>query len=286
MKSVLFSILILLAFSLNAQEHYKGLAVLKDTTRTRPAFDKPRPIEMKKSLFMNELTWMEIRDQMAAGYKTAIVMTGGLEMNGPYMVTDKHQIIGRTMAAKIAEKLGNTLVATVVAYVPEGNLESKGGLIGYPGTIGVSQTTFESLITDISTSLLHQGFQEIILLGDSGGNQDGLKKVAQQMNKSNHDAKIRYVPQYYGYDKVMVFQETLGIEEVSEGIHDIFRDTAILLLDDPEHIREAARRKKGLYHINGVDLNDTEKIRNIANKIIDFQVNTTVYAIQELRPKD
>ena len=39
-----------------------------------------------QSVFMEDLTWPEIRDAMAASKRTAIVYAGGIEQNGPHMV--------------------------------------------------------------------------------------------------------------------------------------------------------------------------------------------------------
>src|SRR5689334_14916028 len=71
-----------------------------------------------QSVFIEDLTWMEVRDRIAAGATTAIVPTGGTEQNGPQIVTGKHNVIVRYTSGEIARKLGNALVAPVIAYVP------------------------------------------------------------------------------------------------------------------------------------------------------------------------
>ena len=45
----------------------------------------PRPIAALDSVFLEELTWMEIRDALKSGKKTILVPTGGVEQNGPYL---------------------------------------------------------------------------------------------------------------------------------------------------------------------------------------------------------
>ncbi|MBM3793056.1 MAG: hypothetical protein FJW31_03105 [Acidobacteria bacterium] len=45
-----------------------------------------RPIDASPSLFIEELTWLEVRDALRAGKTTAIVATGGVEQNGPYLL--------------------------------------------------------------------------------------------------------------------------------------------------------------------------------------------------------
>jgi len=47
----------------------------------RPDPEAPRPIPMRDTVFMEDMTWMEVRDAMRAGKDTAIVATGGIEQN-------------------------------------------------------------------------------------------------------------------------------------------------------------------------------------------------------------
>ncbi|MBI4475002.1 MAG: hypothetical protein HY646_20210, partial [Acidobacteria bacterium] len=47
--------------------------------------DTPNPIPAVDSVWLEELTWIEVRDAMRAGKTTAIITTGGIEPNGPYL---------------------------------------------------------------------------------------------------------------------------------------------------------------------------------------------------------
>src|SRR5580692_6668944 len=85
-----------------------------------PALDAKRPIEAIDSVFIEELTWMEVRDALKAGKTTVIIPTGGVEQNGPYLATGKHNYILRATTEAIARKLGNALIAPIVPFVPEG----------------------------------------------------------------------------------------------------------------------------------------------------------------------
>ena len=72
------------------------------------------------SVYVEELTWTELRDQLQAGKTTVIVPVGGTEQSGPHMALGKHNVRARVLAGRIASRLGNALVAPVIAYVPEG----------------------------------------------------------------------------------------------------------------------------------------------------------------------
>ena len=68
------------------------------------------------SVFLEQLTWMEVRDAIRAGKTTVIIPTGGTEQNGPHMVLGKHNVRVTLMAGEIARRLGNALVAPTMAY--------------------------------------------------------------------------------------------------------------------------------------------------------------------------
>src|SRR5262245_66180082 len=90
-------------------------------TATSPDPKTPRPIEAVDTVFVEDMTWMEVRDALKAGKTTIIVPTGGIEQNGPYLVTGKHNVVLRATTDAIARKLGNALVGPIVAFVPEGD---------------------------------------------------------------------------------------------------------------------------------------------------------------------
>src|SRR5512134_1009525 len=125
------------------------------------AIDEPRPLAMGQSLWTEQLTWMEVRDRVAEGYTNILIGTGGIEQNGPYLVTGKHNFVLTTVMPHIARAIGNTLIAPVVKFVPEGQVEpSTTGHMAYPGTISVSQATYEALLSDIAKSYEAHGFRD------------------------------------------------------------------------------------------------------------------------------
>src|SRR5438477_11350075 len=87
------------------------------------------------SVFIEELTWTELRDQIASGKTIAIVPIGGTEQNGPHMAIGKHNVRVRLLAGKIAAALGTGLVAPVVACVPEGEAGRPSAYLRFPGRI-------------------------------------------------------------------------------------------------------------------------------------------------------
>lgn len=247
-----------------------------------PAPDAKRPIEGIDSVFVEELTWMEVRDALKAGKTTIIVATGGVEQNGPYLATGKHNYVLRATTEAIARKLGNALVAPIVAFVPEGDIEPPTGHMKYPGTISLTEETYERLLTDICASFRTHGFERIILIGDSGGNQTGMKNVATKLNAKWAGGKtsVVFIPEYYDYSGVTKWLAKNGIKQKSEGIHDDFAITAIMMTVDPTTVRMKQRIAADKFRINGVELAPAEKTIEWGKKIVEFRAETTVKAIQ------
>ncbi|QJX01128.1 creatininase family protein [Frigoriglobus tundricola] len=242
-----------------------------------------RPIAGHDTVFVEEMTWMEVRDALKEKKTTVIVPTGGVEENGPYVVTGKHNYILRATADAIARKLGNALVAPIVPFVPEGRIDLPTGHMKFPGTISVSEDTYQRLLTDICASFRAHGFRDIVLIGDSGGNQKGMKAVAADLNKKWADGKTRvhFVPEYYDHESVDQWLTSQGIKEVNEGFHDSFAVSATLAAVDPVLIRAKQRQAAKKFSINGIDLAPLEKTAEWGKKIIDFRADATAKAIRK-----
>lgn len=245
-----------------------------------PDPNSPRPIDAADGVFVEDLTWMEIRDRMRAGTDTVIIATGGIEQNGPYLVTGKHNVILKGACERIARKLGNALVAPIVAFVPEGDIDPPSLHMKYPGSISLREETYQALLTDICASFKSTGFKRIILLGDSGGNQAGMKTVAEKLSSAwDGAARVVYVPEFYDYGGLAKWVEAQGIKQTAEGLHDDFVISAQMLAVDPRSARAEQRIKAGNFKINGVDLAPLEKSVEWGNKILDYRAETTVEAI-------
>lgn len=247
----------------------------------------PRPIDAVDSVWIEELTWMEVRDAIKAGKTTAIILTGGIESNGPHLATGKHNYVLRVMGEAIARKLGNALVAPIVTLEP-GNPD---GNRVPPGSVFLSQETYRLVLSDMATSLKSMGFTNVILMGDSGGNQTGMKETAAALNaKYNGDpAHFYFIPEYYDYASVQKFIQDSGIPEQikigassgSDGLHEEFGIDALMSLADPKTIRIDQRQKANRATINGVNLLPIEKTQEMGRKIVDLRTKLTVDAINK-----
>ena len=247
----------------------------------------PNPIAAHPTLFIEEMTWMEVRDALKAGKDTVLIATGGVEQNGPYLATGKHNIVLRATTQAIARKLGNALIAPIVAFVPEGDIDPPTIHMKYPGTISLTEETFRSLLIDICASFRTHGFKNIVLIGDSGGNQDGMKKVAADLGAKWAGGKTRvdYIPEYYEDETLDKWLEDQGIKETDEGFHDDFAMEAQMMVVDPTTIRMKERIAAGKFRINGINLEPVEKTMEWGRKIVNYRADLTVAAIKKALSK-
>src|SRR5688500_1505967 len=107
------------------------------------------------TVFIEELTWAEVRDMLKSGAVTnAIIGTAGTEQKGPHMVDGEHKFVMEWAADKVARGLGKTLVAPVITYVPEGDWDPPTSHMRYPGTISLPEDKgFLDLLMNAGRSL-------------------------------------------------------------------------------------------------------------------------------------
>ena len=174
------------------------------------------PIEPLDSVWIEDLTMIEVRDYIKEGKTNALILTGGIEQNGPYLVTGKHNYVLRAMGESIAREMGNTLVVPIVTLEP-GNPE---GDNVPPGTVYLSPETYRAVLRDAANSLKSQGFTNIFMMGDSGGNQTPMSEVAEELTEKwgMGSAHVYFIPEYYQNGMMRTFiTKELGIEEVFRG---------------------------------------------------------------------
>jgi creatinine amidohydrolase len=276
------SILVVAAIPARAQQPPPQRPVASVNTQPRvDVLGMPRPIDMHDTVWIEDLTMLEVRDLLKAGKTTALILTGGIEENGPYLTTGKHNNVLRVTGESIARALGNALVAPIVTLEP-GNPER----IRTPGTVLLSAETYRAVLTDMAVSLKTQGFKNILLLGDSGGNIRPMTEVADTLaakwKGDPSGARIFCIPEYYNYGEVEAFeQESLGIHETLEGLHDDYYISAIIAVHDPNAVRMPERIKAGKFTINGISLAPMEKTVENGKKIVAFRTEKTVAAIKK-----
>ncbi len=260
-----------------------GAAVRAQTgSQPRPLkqYANPPAIRPVDTVFMEEMTWLEITNAMKAGKTTVILPAGGLEATGPFITLDKHQNMLRGQTDLIARKLGNALIAPVVRYVPPDD----GQRGPYVGDFNITLDTYKSTLRDICNALRVDGFKEIILIGDHQDAQRGMKEIAEELGAKWTDGstRIHFIPEYYDRRAVNDYVKTkLGLTEGRGGFTDNYYNTSILLAVNPEAARLKERTDADQLTVNGVNLKPIEKTIANGKAILQIQTDQTVAAIQE-----
>ncbi|WP_374385185.1 creatininase family protein [Dongia sp.] len=191
------------------------------------------------SVELEQLTSPEVRDLLAEGYTTIIIPTGGTEQNGPQLVLGKHNIIVRYTSAEIARRLGSTLVAPVIAYVPEGEIDPPQGHMRYPGTISLPEPIFGAVLESAARSFIAEGFKTVLLIGDSGGNQAMQADTAARLDAefAPKGVHVFAVDAYYAANGQVEWLAQAGETEADIGTHAGIRETSELLAIAPDTVR-------------------------------------------------
>ena len=251
------------------------------------SFSQSPSIPIPDSVFIEELTWVEVSDAIAQGKTTIIIPSGGTEQNGPHMVIGKHNYLVKYKAGEIAKRLGNALVAPVLAYVPEGEIDPPSSHMRFAGTISIPQDVFADILEYTARSFKQHGFLDIVLSGDSGGNQTGQRLVAAALNEewSATGVRVHHLSAYYpGRGDDWVISQGVSAEDV--GSHAGTHDTSALMYLNPSMLRfdkmRQGNRGDGQGHIG----NPARSTALFGQRILEIQINDAVDQIVELKAMD
>jgi len=196
---------------------------------------------------LEDLTWTELRDQIRAGKTTIIIPIGGTEQSGPDVALGKHNARAVYLSGRIAESLGDAIVAPVIAYVPEGGYDPPTSHMRFPGTITVPEDAFEKTLASAANGFKAHGFRSIVFLGDHGGYQKSIQRVVAQLNKAwaGSTARAFVPPEYYetsseGFAKIL---RSKGFRDDEIGTHAGLSDTSLQLAAAPQMVREVRMRQ-------------------------------------------
>jgi creatinine amidohydrolase/Fe(II)-dependent formamide hydrolase-like protein len=273
-------VVMFVALQVTAQESGQRAIASVNTQQRVDVLKMPRPIDMHDTVWIEDLTSLEVRDLIKAGKTTGIILTGGMEENGPYLTLGKHNNVMRAMGDAIARKLGNALCAPIVTMEPGRPAESSS-----PGSVVLSPETFKAILMDMAASLKAQGFKNIVFLGDHGGDQGPITEASKMLNEKWKGSGVNtyYVADFYNYAAVEKYeQDVLGVHEKLEGYHDDYYISSIIMTVDQNGVRLPERIKAHKTTINAIDLAPASKTIANGKKIIEFRTDATVKALQKM----
>ena len=240
----------------------------------------PRPV------LIEDMTWTEVRDAIAAGRTTAIIYAGSTEQNGPHMVIGKHSFIAHYVAQRIAEELGDALVYPTLPFAPTGDPVAKTGHMRFPGSVSVPSALFESVVRAVAVSAIAAGFKQVYLMGDHGEGQEQLRDAARLLDTAwrTKGIRVRYVSDLYYKEKEQA-RAYLAEHHIAPDRHAGTDDTSELLYIDSLWIRrdQLARSDSSQQATTGVDGDPTKATREMGQIFIGYKIAAAVAQIPAFR---
>jgi creatinine amidohydrolase len=237
-------------------------------------------------VLIEDMTWTEVRDAIAAGRTTAIVYVGSTEQNGPHMVIGKHNFIAHFVAQRIAEELGDALVYPTLPFAPTGDPVAKTGHMRFPGSVSLSPTVFAGVVRGIAASAIAAGFRQIYIMGDHGEGQEQLRDVALSLDTAwrREGVRVRYVADLYYKEKEQA-RAYLAQRHIAPDRHAGTDDTSELLYIDSLWIRrdKLAKSDSTEQARTGVDGDPTKATREMGEVFIGYKIADAVAQIRAFR---
>ena len=232
---------------------------------------------------MQDMTWVEVRAALDAGYTTVLVPTGGIEQNGPHMILGKHDYIIAEAARRIAKEVGHTLVAPVVAYVPEGAYDPPSGHMRFPGTLGVPDPVFAGVLEGIARSLKAGGFKLICFVGDHGQSQAVQAEVAKRLSAewAKYGVRAAQIGSYYD-DKAQIARLIAeGRTREQVGQHASIIDTSELMSVAPKGVDLS--RYRAAIEDTGVSGDPTTASAELGASLLQMRIAAAANEIRALQ---
>ena len=240
------------------------------------------------SVYIEDLTWTEVRDAIAQGKKTAIVYAGSTEQKGPHMAIGAHSFVAYAVGGRIARKLGDALVYPIIPFAPTGDPATRTGHMHFPGSVSLTPDVFASVVREVAQSAIAAGFKQVYLMADHGEGQTRLKAVAEELDAewANRGVLVRYVPDLY-FKSQQHARAVLASRGIEWGTHAGAWDTSELMALDKSRrwIRrdKLARSDMGQMSTTGVDGDPTKASAELGNLFLDYKVTAAVSQIRTFR---
>ncbi len=160
-------------------------------------------------------TWLEVEAYLERS-RGIVIPVGSTEQHGPIGLIGTDALCAQSVAHEMAQS-ADILIAPRICYTPAPfNL-------AFPGTVSISEETFQQMVTEIVEGLNSQGFTNFYFLNGHGANLLPLKRVqsAGQFDSTCH-VRIR---SWWDFDSVNQLRQRLYGDW--EGMHATPSEVAI-----------------------------------------------------------
>lgn len=246
----------------------------------------------REQVDMELMTYLEVDEAMQKGKTTVLIYNGGTEQRGPHAVLGGHTFIVRRASVAIAQQLGNALVAPILPFSPAENFLNP----RWPGTVNLPGWVFSAVNEAVVDSMVVNGFKNIVLLGDHGGGQMELQKLATQLNKKYAltDSCIFFCGDVYAKTALDV-RALMRQNNLPQGAHGGVHDTSTLMfLGGDLYIRKdklvagnpepghQVEPNKPMIDDNGINGDPRPSTQELGKMFFDIKVRNAVAQIRSL----
>ena len=124
-----------------------------------------------RTFLLAEMTFAEVKAQIAAGRSTIVVPFGAVEQHGPHLPLDTDAVLGDRLGLLVARRLNALCAPTIRIGCSQHHMS-------FAGTLSFKPETLPLVVHHLVDSLATHGFHKIILLPTHGGNERPLTNAA------------------------------------------------------------------------------------------------------------
>jgi creatinine amidohydrolase len=182
-----------------------------------------------RSIFLEELTWPDVKAAMQTGVDTVVFAIGATEQHGPHLPLSCDTLIGSSLAELVAHRLERALVAPVV------RVGCSQHHIAFPGTMSIEPSELRAVLLEYMETIFHHGFQRVVMIPSHGGNFATVAETARAAREKWPDKQIvAFTDLNRLIDVAFEASAKFGVTPGQSGIHAGEFETSILLSTHPE----------------------------------------------------
>ena len=192
-----------------------------------------------RSRRLEELSWADVQEALAAGYTTVVVAAGSIEQHGPHLPLATDTVIGDRLAAAVVERLDGALQGPTI---PFGCSEHH---MTFPGTLTLTKEAFKAAVKEYAASLGRHGFRAVYFVPSHGGNFAPLREAVDELGGRGGSARAIAFTDLPGFLEVIyASQRPYDVTPAVSGAHAGNTETAQVLAIRPELV-QMARAEEG-----------------------------------------
>lgn len=182
-----------------------------------------------------EIEWRRLRaDQlcdMARRDAVVILPLGSIEQHGPHLPVEVDSRLGEEVALRTARLMAEAGQPVLVLPMFWPGISEHH--MSFGGTITLGFDTYRAVVEDICRSVLRAGFRRIVLLNAHGGNDNGLRVIADELTPKLGVPIMQFTYWYAAAEPIAAILETQKAL-----LHACEAETAMMMAVRPELVAE------------------------------------------------